>query len=354
MNENDILGFDPSQLTVLNEREKKSAGNPLVYKPKPSLSKSEDGIYRSKVKVIYNPFDLKNSVLELQSYALEDAKGFFEVVSSLTNNDPNCPVFNAWKQCRYSKDEKMQTYAKRKEEGGMFDKRFARYVTIQVLEDENQPELVGQYMFWKLPKAVWDKINNKQNPSDPKKAKIPVMDFLFGRAIEIEVTPGPDDPKNPERKTREISYGSTEVGEDPESCVAPTGESFLNDAEQEVLDTYIEAMKKVWKQKDPEKRAAEEEKVRKDPNTAELGKIYKRVLEEIKKVCPNITEKMGYKPWTDEMKQRVDNYIATVLAGNGPKVATPEVANQIIAEHQEAAKKSEPSTPHDEEDDLPF
>ena len=65
----------------------------------------------------------------------------------------------------------------------------------QVIEDNNQPDLVGKYMFWKLPKAIWETINAKMAPSpESKKASIPVMDFLFGRAIDLEVTPGPDDP----------------------------------------------------------------------------------------------------------------------------------------------------------------
>lgn len=353
---NDILGFDPSQLNVFNENEKKSKGNPLIYHTRPSESKSEDGIYRSTIQVIYNPFNLKDSALELQSYGLEDARGFFEVVSSLTNDDPSCPIFTAWKKCRYSDDEKMQALAKRKDEGGMFDKRFARYVTIQVIEDENQPDLVGKYLFWKIPAAIWKKIQAKIKPTDPKKAKIPVMDFLFGRAIELEVTPGPDDAQHPERKSREISYDTSEVTDDIVSCTAPTGESFLNDAEQSVLNTYVEAMKKVWKEKDPAKRATLDENVRADENTKKLGKIYSKVLEEIKKVCPNLIDELGYKPWTPEVTARVNAYIECVLAGNNPKVATPAVAKEIAAEHQKAAAAdiAENADEGDEGDDLPF
>ena len=80
--ENDILGFDPTQLTVFNEPEaNKSAGDPLIYKPAPEKSKSEDGIYRSTIKIIYNPFDLRTSVLEQQSYAMQDKDGYFSIVS---------------------------------------------------------------------------------------------------------------------------------------------------------------------------------------------------------------------------------------------------------------------------------
>ena len=59
----------------------------------------------------------------------------------------------------------------------------------------------GQIVFTADEAVEWDKAG--------KKAAIPVMDFLYGRAIELEVTPGPDDPRAPERKTRETSYSTS-------------------------------------------------------------------------------------------------------------------------------------------------
>lgn len=347
----DLLGFDPSQLSVFNEEQPKSQGNPLIYRCRPADSRSEDGIFRSTIKVILNPHNLKESVLEQQSYGLQDENGWFTVVSSLTNNDTNCPVFKAWKTCRYSKDPNLNAQSTTKDKGGrgLFDKRFARYVTIQVLEDNNQPDLVGKYMFFKLPKAIWELITNKMTPTDPKKASIPVMDFLFGRAIDLEVKPGPDDPNAPERKTREISYSGSELTEDIVSCVNPDGTSLLTDEQQEVLDTYVEMMKeRVWKQKDPEKRAQALQEIKEDPNTKELGKIYSQVLEEIKKVCPDLIKELGYKPWTPELTERVNRWIATVVAGGDPaSMAAPAVVKEVAAQEIE-------ETVEEDDNELPF
>ena len=233
-NFDDILAFDPSQLAVNNPVEApRQGGNMNIYRPRPVDSKSEDGVYRAQIKVCYNPFDLRRSVLEQQSYAMQDATGWFSVVSSLTNNDTSCPVFKAWKTCHYSKDVVLQNQAKKKEEGGnqLFDKRYARYVIIQVLEDNNNPDLNGKYMFWKLPKSIWDIINAKMSPSkESGKASIPVMDFLFGRAIELEVIPGPDDKNAPERKIRERSYKG-EFTEDTVSCINPDGSPIILDTD---------------------------------------------------------------------------------------------------------------------------
>ena len=365
MNENEILGFDPTSLSVFNEPEApKSAGNPLIYKTQPANSVSEDGVYRATIKVIYSPQNLKASILEQQTYAMQDVNGWFTVVSSLTNNDTKCPVFTAWKKCRYAEDGsvlKMQCESKDKGGKALFDKRFARYVTVQILEDKNQPELEGKYMFWKLPKSIWDIINAKMSPSkESGKASIPVMDFLFGRAIELEVIPGPDDKNAPERKTRETKYMG-ELTDDVVSCVNPDGSPLLNDEEQEILDTYVKAMTKVWKTKSPEERAEMMKTINADENTKALGKIYKRVLEEIKSFCPDLNANLGYKEWTPEVKARVDAWINIVLSGNDPATKAPEVtleavttANTVSAGNTVTTETSSFTSTNEEEDDLPF
>ena len=353
-NFDDILAFDPSQLTVNNPVEApRQGGNKNVYRPRPADSKSEDGIYRAQIKVIYNPFDLRRSVLEQQSYALQDANGWFTVVSSLTNNDTNCPVFKAWKTCHYSKDVTLQNQAKSKDDGGkaLFDKRYARYATIQVLDDPNNPELNGKYMFWKLPKAVWEAINQKQSPTNPAKASIPVMDFLFGRAIDIEVKPGPGKPGD-ERYTRETSY-TAELTEDVVSCVNPDMSTILTTEQQSILDKYIDDMKAVWKEKDPTTRATLKTTVDASENTRALRSFYREVIEKIKTFCPNLVEELGYKEWSDDTKTRVQNWINIVLTGNDPTAVAPAVAN-TVATTATPEPVSAPDPMKDSDDDLPF
>lgn len=359
--ENEILGFDPSMLAVYDEKpQQTSGGNPNIYHPKPALSKSEDGIYRAQIKIIYNPHDLRHSILEQQSYAMQDSNGFFSVVSSLTNNDKNCPVFKAWKQCHYSKDENLQKQALSKDKGGrgLFDKRYARYATIQVIEDNNQPELNGRYMFWKLPKAIWESINSKMAPSpESKKPSIPVMDFLFGRAIDLEVTPGPDDPRAPERKTREISYNTSELTDDVVTCTNPDGSPLLDDDQQAILDQYVEEMtKNVWKQKDPEKRATALAQINAEENTVKLRGLYKIVMEKIKSFCPNLMDELGYHEWSPEVTARVNAWINVVLAGKDP---TNPLPSTIPAASTTTAPDATPSdttesTPTAGSEDLPF
>ena len=369
MNENEILGFDPTSLSVLNQEENSPKNfNSNIYRMRPADTKSEDGHYYATIKVIYNPFDLKHSVLEQQSYGLQDGNGWFTVVSSLTNNDTSCPIFKAWKKCHFAeKGSDLWKQAASKDEGGnqLFDKRYARYVTIQVLRDKNHSELEGKYMFWKMPKVIWDMITAKMTPSkESGKASIPVMDFLFGRSIDIEVVPGPKDPAHPEREARETKY-IAELSDDAVSCTNPDGSPLLNDSEQAVLDEYVKGMNKVWKEKDLNTRAELLAEVNASPNTKELRQIYSKVLEEIKKFCPNLIEELSYKEWTPEVKERVQKWIDAVLSCNDPKLAdsvptmaatagtTTTTSTQPVPS-TESAFASVMTANNDPTDDLPF
>lgn len=334
MSENEILGFDPSQLNVFNQVNQSKETNSLIYHPRPQDSKSEDGCYRSTIKVIYNPFDLQSSVVEQQSYAIEDSQGWLTVVSSLTNNDKSCPIFTAWKKCRYSDPSSplyLQALSKDKGGKGLFDKRFSRYVTIQVMEDKNHPELVGKYMLWKIPGFVWDAIEGKMHPAaESNKAPIPVMDFLFGRAIYLTVTPGPGKPGDA-RYSRETSYSKSEIAEVTSSCTNPDGTPLLTPEEKLICDKYVSAMNEVWISRDPEFRAQRMAAINSDPNTALLKDIYKKVIENIKGFCPNVAEEMAYKEWPQNVKDRVQAWIDIVLSGNDPKTVGTTLNNTTAA-----------------------
>jgi len=371
MTEKDILGFDPQALfDNSNEQKPQTQKNSLIYKTRPIDSKSEDGVYRATIKIVYNPFSPKESILEQQSYAIHDSQGWLTVVSSLTVNDTSCPIFKAWKKCHYASKEdnyNLWKQAAKKEEGGnaLFDKRFARYCVVQIIEDNNQPDLVGKFMFWKLPKSIYDVIKAKTNPSvESKKAPIPVMDYLFGRAIELEVTPGPGS-QNDERYTRETKYIG-EITEDVVTCINPDGSPLLDDEEQEILDTYVKSIRKVWKERDPEVRAKMHEEIDNDENTKKLREFYnEKVLPQIKSWCPNLIEELGYKEWSPEVKERVNKWINIVLQGNDPAVTeTPEVLDNEPAHTKDESGNTKTEVPAstneanttftDASDDLPF
>lgn len=396
MNENEILGFDPSQLSVFNQPEEKAKFNPvdnLIYHARPAESISEDGIYRCTIKVIYNPFNLRNSILEQQSYSLNDTAGFFQVVSSLTDNDKNCPIFKAWMKCRYSQERDgsfksdfartlwLQQLNDEKNGGkALFNKTFKRFVIIQVISDLNHPELENRYMLWKMPKSVYELIDSKSNPKkDDNVVASPVMDFLFGKSIKLTVKPGPGKPGDKDY-SRQTSYSATFLDK-ISSCKTPTGEKILNDEETVILKKYTDAMQEVWDFENPNENKEELDTIKaridNDPNTNELRKIYARVLTQLKEWCPNLLNILGYKEWNEDVKKRVNNWIEVVLSGNDPREMTVEQLHSINngditvpenipeskisyepekkVEHEEVSTvTSSTASAFDNDDDLPF
>lgn len=328
MTETDVLGFNPQDLFNNNGDNNSSSQDPknsILYHTRPKDSVSEDGHYRAKIKIIYNPEAPKASFLEQQSYGLQDTDGFFNVISSLTIDDKSCPVFTSWKKCRYSeKGSELYNQALTKDQGGkgLYDKRFARYVLVQIIKDKNQPDLVGSFKIWKLPTSIYNLLQNAMNPSEESgKMAIPVLDYLFGRTISIDVAPGPDDPKNPQRKTREIAY-TGDISKNATSCINPDGSPLLNDEEQEILDAYVKKISEAWDMECEDKDEIEERnalvaKVNSSDEYKALIPIYSKVFNQIKEWAPKL-DSFSYKPWSSQVSERVDHWIKIVESGNDP------------------------------------
>ena len=184
----DFVNFDPSSLDAFQEPVK-AEFNQRVYKTNPANSKSDSGNYISKIRLIYNAHNIKQSIVDQANYAMKDQNGFFMVKSKLANGDKTCPIFTSWKKLWFSGDEAKKQWARE-----MYDKTESKWVMVQILEDENQPELVGQFRAMKLPKAIYEKMAAKMNPApETKKAPVAIMDYLIGLPLEMNVQPGPDE-----------------------------------------------------------------------------------------------------------------------------------------------------------------
>jgi len=381
MNENEVLGFNPQDLFNHAENENQGSQTPqnsIIYRTRPQDSVSEDGHYRAKIKIIYNPENPKASFLEQQSYGMQDKNGFFSVVSSLTINDKTCPVFTSWKKCHFSEQGSVlynQALPKDKGGKGLYDKRFARYVIVQIIKDNNQPDLVGSFKIWKLPTSIYNLLNGAMNPSkESGMMAIPVMDYLFGRTISIDVAPGPDDPQNPLRKTREITYTGT-ISKNATSCLCPDGSPLLNDEEQATLDAYVNKIKEAWDmecedESEIEERNALVAKVNSSDEYKALLPIYSKVFAQIKEWAPKL-DTLSYKEWNDQTKTRVRNWIEIVESGNDPANMSIEELRKLQGKEVETKdekedkagedNKQEPAnssatvdTTVDETSDLPF
>jgi len=329
-----VMGFNPADLSVFKE-EAKVDFNQNIYKTNPKDSKSEDGNYRSRIRVIYNPSDIKQSIVKQATYAMNDQDGFFMVKSKLGNGDKDCPIFKSWKKLWFSGDENKKEWAKK-----MYEKTESQWVLVQIIEDTNRPELVGQIKVMKLPKAIYTKMTALMNPApESKKTPIPVMDYIFGRVLEMDVAPGPDDPTQPSRKQREISYDLCAFEADPTPVIKVDGTPFFTDDELELIDLYNTAKNDLLKAKTEKKRADAQAIL--TENTDKVRELYGKVVAYLKENAIDLVKECTYQPWDEATEKRVQNWIDIVATMHDPKTVSADEAPAPVQETSAPAPASD-------------
>lgn len=368
----DILGFNPADLSAFHEKGPKA--DPNIYKTNPNDAKSDDGVYRSKVKIIFNPISPKESIVSQATYWLNSMDGSKLVRSSLSEGDKNCPIFKGWKRLWFSGDESKKEFSKK-----IFDKTESKWVLVQIQEDENKPELVGQFRVMKLANDIYEKLSAKMNPS-PSSGKVPypVMDYVIGLILELEVQPGPDDPSAPERRQREISYSLSQFG-GYATIIKTDGTPLLTEDEIELVDTYATAINDVQVGKTAKKR---------QEGAATIDKIRPQIRPIYQKVCDYVAANVkdlntgepldlqkycGFQAWDEETTTFVNHFLEmtdamvdpstmsyaqfekSVEAANTPQSDPVMTASAPATAALPPEQIGAPLTPNDPEDnDLPF
>ena len=365
----EVMGFDPAAaVTAFENSGSENRTNPNIYKTAPATTVNEDGHYHSKVRVLLNPYNIKRSIVHQARYSLTDANGFFPVISSLSDGDKNCPIFKGWKQLWFARvpnpknpkemipDAEKQEWAKT-----MFDKSESDWVLVQIIEDENKPDLVGMFKLMKLPKAIYNRLKAKMSPTDAKKQAQPLMDYLFGPVLEMDVVPGPDDPEHPERKQRETSYDLCDFDTDPCPIIQTDGTPLFTDEEIEMIEEYNQANNDMVKAKTEAKR--NEAAAKKEALAPKIRPLYGKAIEYIKTYAIDPVVECGYNPWTPELTARVNAWLEKVLNMEDPRNAvtttTAAQANEAgedntKEEKKDPAKVFAPEPPVNEGSDLPF
>lgn len=354
----DILQFNPADMTAFQEPVKKSYDK-AIYKTNPKDSKSEDGNYRSVVKILLNPFSPKDSIVNQITYFMKSMDGS-RLVKVTGGRD--CPVGKGFGKLWGTKNETLQNFAK-----SVFDRSESQWVLVQIMEDENQPELVGQFRVMKLPKVIYNKLMGRMKPAAGSKTlPYPVMDYVIGLQLNMEVQPGPDDPKQPERKQREINYDLCDFG--TYATVTKTdGTPILNEDEIELVDAYVTAINdsqngKTQKKKDEGAKKLEELK-------PQIRPIYTKVVQYVTEnlVDPDneaekldLVKKCGYQPWDAQETEFVNHWLEIVAEGIDP--STISYADFVKSKEVKGPGQAEPTvvtpvgpvTEPESAEDLPF
>ena len=362
----ELMGFDPSQVAAFNEPEQKSNQNQNLYKTNPlkvDPKIAPDGHYHAKIRILYNPHDMKMSIVNNAHYSITDDQGFFMLDSRLAFGDRSCFMFKAWKKLHFDESTDKFTvdgkqYTKKEWGDHMFDKGEERYCLVQVIEDANEPDKVGKFLGWRLPKAIYDVLEAKMHPTDKSKAPQDMMNYLFGPVLELDVTPGPEDPAAPERRQREIKYTLCAFESDPTPILSVTGEELFNDDERDMITDYATAKKTIMDAKATAKK--KDEATAKCKEIVEpLKKLMQRAMDYVKENAINIVEEFGYHEPNDALRARAEKWIDIVVNKlQNPQTYTDETSGSEKKSDTNQGKSSYPTevaTPSTNPmDDLPF
>ena len=362
-----MMGFDPSNTQIFNAAD--GSVEPLdIYRTSPKDSKTEDGHYHSKVRLLYNVHNRNRTIVHSVIYNLRDEEGYFSVQSLLGEKDPyspyfkeykSCPIFKTWKKLHFSEDPKV------KERGDEYFKKYeSDWILVQVVEDKNKPEMVGKILPWKLPKAVLTKLQNKMSPSkDSGKIPVNILDLLTGRVLDIDVTPGPQDKADPSRYFRETKYDLSEFDTDPTPITKIDGTPLFTDEEIEIIEKYDKKITAIAKMKSPEERESAFKLLKENQLYSTIREYMQRAYEYVKENSEDLVELKGYKPWSDELTARVTKYIETVLSGKNPlgtddtfgyKADGSDIDKIFAAAPAAPSSPTESTVPGMDDDDLPF
>lgn len=354
-----LMSFNPTELNAF--KDKGAQQDPNIYKTNPRDAVSDDGVYRSKVKILLNPKSPSDSIVNQANYWLSSMDGSRLVRSSLSEGDKNCPLFKAWKRLWFSGDEEKKEFSKE-----IYNKTESMWVLVQILQDENRPELVGQFRVMKLARDIYEKLVARMNPSPSTgKHPYPVMDYVIGLALEIEVQPGPDDPKAPERKQREISYSLSQFG-DYATCIKTDGTPILSEEEAELVDNFVTALNDSQSGKTAKKKSDGEEKVKE--LKPQLSPIYQKVcayvienLIDLNTGEPlDLKEYCGYSEWDEQTKEFVDHFVEMTDHCINPSTMTYDQFKSLQKSSPEELESrqmiTEPASPFMSEDpsEVPF
>ena len=174
INFDDLLSDENIPLDVLNKKTFK--GNDHIYKPKAADGKNN--VYKAVLKFIPWHENKAKSIVEVWTAWLTDPT---------TDNGKyvDCPgvdgpLFKMWKKYKDSENAADKKIAK------MFSRRLNCYSLVQIIKDENQPDLEGQIKIFKYGKKIKDKILAEREPEigEPKDP----FNLIKGRRFILHIT----------------------------------------------------------------------------------------------------------------------------------------------------------------------
>ena len=260
----------------------KSEGG-IYYRP--NTKNGNNGVYKSVVRFVpWYKNKQKSIIQKWTAWLVDPSTGSGQLVDCPSSIGKSSVLYQMWKKLRDSEDVTMKAQAEK------FSRKLSCYALVQVIKDDNAPELVGKIMIYKFGKKIKDKIESEINPEigsprDP-------FNLLTGRRFVLHLTKSGD-------------------WDDVSGCKFD-GDSY----------PYLHI--------DGEKVSIEEAMQDKEKK--------KEIADWLEKNSPNL-EDNGYKDWDDETHDLVNRLIQSVESGS---INPAKIIEDAFDEINTSSKRTEP------------
>ena len=180
----DIFNTNPKEF----ENKPQSSESNNMYKPKAKDGKGN--VYKSYIRFVPNIENPKLPYIHKFVHYLRDEEGDLHVVDSPTTvgkkNDPLTKRFFSLRNSNNPKDKKKSSDLKRSE---------TNYALIQIVKDDNRPDLAGKIMIFRFGQTIREKLEDMMFPPDDnsdddfvKNEPINVFDPMDAPVFELNIT----------------------------------------------------------------------------------------------------------------------------------------------------------------------
>ena len=146
----------------------------------PTHKQGKGGVYKSVIRFLPWHMDPSNNMISKYVAYLVNPTNPNEG-KYVDNPTENSPISNAYWAMVNTKDARFTEFAKKH----LSSKKYY-YALVQIMSDEQKPDLVGQIKVYRFAKKIWEKIHAELNPAQGD----PINPFhpIYGRKFSLVIT----------------------------------------------------------------------------------------------------------------------------------------------------------------------
>lgn len=147
----------------------------------PSADKGQNGVYKSVIRFVSWWQDPNHSYIDKWvSWLVDPVTGYGKVIDCPSSVGKNSPLMEMYRKLKNSESIQEQKKAE------VFSRRHQYTLLIQVIKDDNNRDLEGKILVWKVGKKIWEKYEAEKKPvmGEPHEP----FNLLDGKAFALVIT----------------------------------------------------------------------------------------------------------------------------------------------------------------------